>query len=90
MAHAGRAREDGGKRCMAKLSTWGARAGRLGFYAVVGAGLWLMFEASASYFDLGEDHPFFLEKLPLAQPRMWLTALYVHVALASCSSQVLM
>jgi uncharacterized membrane protein len=29
--------------------------------------------------ELGRSHPFFLEKLPMARPRLWLLALYVHV-----------
>ena len=45
----------------------------------MGAGVWLMLSASASYLELGRRHPFFLEKLPLAHPRWWLAALYVHV-----------
>jgi uncharacterized membrane protein len=53
--------------------------GRLVYYAVMGAGLWLMCSASTSYLELGELHPFFLEKLPLAHPQRWLAALYVHV-----------
>jgi uncharacterized membrane protein len=64
---------------MSKLATWGASPARLGFYALVCAGTWLMLEASQSYLDLGEAHPFFLEKLPLSQPRLWLASLYVHV-----------
>lgn len=32
--------------------------------------------------ELGRAYPFHLEKLPLAQPTLWLTALYVHVPTA--------
>lgn len=60
-------------------SSWGRGLSRLGFYGVMGVGLWLMFSASTSYLDLGQAHPFFLEKLPLAHPEIWLVALYVHV-----------
>jgi uncharacterized membrane protein len=58
---------------------WGARLGRLGFQVLMASGVWLMLSASTSYFELGNAHPFFLEKLPLAHPTLWLTALYVHV-----------
>lgn len=64
---------------MNEVKKWTARLGRLGFHTSMGAGVWLMFSASASYLDLGEAHPFFLEKLPLARPKLWLAALYVHV-----------
>jgi uncharacterized membrane protein len=60
-------------------SRWGARLARLGFYLWMSVGVWLMVSASASYLELGSEHPFFLEKLPLARPRLWLGALYVHV-----------
>lgn len=53
--------------------------GRMLFYALLAVGMWLMLTASMSYWELGDAHPFFLEKLPLARPRLWLTALYVHV-----------
>src|SRR5262245_22980058 len=64
---------------MERLAKWGRLSGRLGFYALMCAGLWLMLSASTSYLDLGETHPFFLEKLPLARPDWWLFALYAHV-----------
>lgn len=51
----------------------------------MGVGLWFMLEASTSYLELREVHPFFLEKLPLAHPTLWLTALYVHVPSALCA-----
>jgi hypothetical protein len=49
------------------------------------AGVGLMFAASASYLTLGRAHPFVLEKLPLAHPKLWLAALYVHVPSALLS-----
>jgi uncharacterized membrane protein len=64
---------------MDKLKRWGAVLGRFGFFALMGVGLWLMLSASVSYWQLGDTHPFYLEKLPLARPRLWLTALYAHV-----------
>lgn len=64
---------------MTKLSKWAAALARLSFYALSAFGMWLMLTASLSYLELGDEHPFFLEKLPLAQPRLWLGALYVHV-----------
>lgn len=67
---------------MRTLATWTARLGRLAFFSLMGVGTWLLFEASASYVELGQEHPFFLEKLPLARPQLWLTALYVHVPAA--------
>jgi uncharacterized membrane protein len=70
---------------MGKVDRWGAPLGRLGFYALMGAGVWLMLSASTSYLELGEAHPFFLEKLPLAHPKLWLGALYVHVPSALLS-----
>jgi len=56
--------------------------GRLTFVGLMVAGVWMMVTASASYVELAQEHPFFLEKLPLARPRLWLTALYVHVPTA--------
>jgi uncharacterized membrane protein len=70
---------------MDRLKKWGARIGRLGFYALMSVGVGLMLAASTSYWEMGETHPFFLEKLPLAQPRLWLGALYVHVPSALLS-----
>lgn len=67
---------------MRTLATWGAGLLRLAFYSLMAVGTWLLFEASASYVELGQEHPFFLEKLPLARPQLWLTALYVHVPAA--------
>jgi uncharacterized membrane protein len=52
---------------------------RFAFHVAMWAGVWLMWSASASYWELGEAHPFFLEKLPLAHPKLWLIATYVHV-----------
>jgi hypothetical protein len=66
-------------RWMEKLKRWSAPLGRLGFFALMGVGLWFMVSASSSYWELGDTHPFFLEKLPLAHPKLWLTALYAHV-----------
>lgn len=39
----------------------------------------MMLAASTSYLELGDGHPFFLEKLPLTHPRWWLWALWLHV-----------
>jgi uncharacterized membrane protein len=61
------------------LEKWGASLMRAAFYALMCVGLWFMLEASASYLEFGEAHPFFLEKLPLHHPTLWWTALYVHV-----------
>jgi uncharacterized membrane protein len=67
---------------MRKLARWCAALGRVAFYSVMGVGIWLMFSASASYLELRGAHPFFLEKLPLAHPKLWWAALYVHVPCA--------
>jgi hypothetical protein len=67
---------------MRTLAIWSAGLGRLAFFSLMGVGTWMLFEASASYVELGREHPFFLEKLPLARPQLWLTALYVHVPAA--------
>ena len=64
---------------MRSLTTWGRALGRLTFFALMAFGTWTMLWASASYVELGKEHPFFLEKLPLARPKLWLGALYVHV-----------
>ena len=64
---------------MRTTKKWGSGLVRGTFWAVMGTGLWMMLSASASYLELGDSHPFFLEKLPLARPRWWLTALWVHV-----------
>lgn len=58
---------------------WGGSLLRLAFFALMAAGTWTMLVASATYLELGKEHPFFLEKLPLARPKLWLGALYVHV-----------
>lgn len=63
----------------ARSRAWSRTLGRVVFYGLMAVGLWLMASASASYLELGDSHPFYLEKLPLAQPTLWLTALYVHV-----------
>ena len=68
-----------------ELERGSASFGRLVFYTLMGAGLWLMFSASSSYLEFGDAHPFFLEKLPLAHPKLWLVALYVHVPTALLS-----
>lgn len=73
-----------------KKGRWRGSLGRLGFFGLMGVGMWMMLEASASYIELGKAHPFFLEKLPLAQPKLWRAALYVHVpsalfALPACT-----
>ena len=68
-----------GTRRSNRLGHWGARLGQLGFSLWMALGVWLMLSASTSYLELGEAHPFFLEKLPLARPKLWLGALYVHV-----------
>lgn len=60
-------------------SSWSRALGRVVFYGLMTVGLWLMLSASTSYLELGDSHPFYLEKLPLAQPTLWLTALYLHV-----------
>ena len=62
-----------------KLAAGSAVLGRITFHAMMWFGLWLMLSASASYLELGDTHPFFLEKWPLAHPGRWLAALYVHV-----------
>lgn len=67
---------------MKRLAKWGAALGRLTFFCLMAIGVWMMVTASASYIELGDEHPFFLEKLPLARPRWWLAALYVHVPAA--------
>lgn len=64
---------------MKTFARWGAQVARVGFFALMSFGVWLMLSASMSYLELKEEHPFFLEKLPLAQPKLWLTALYAHV-----------
>jgi len=64
---------------MDDLKKWAAGLGRLMFQALMVGGVALMLLASASYLELGDEHPFFLEKLPLAHPTLWWTALYVHV-----------
>lgn len=64
---------------MGKLHERSAGLGRLVFYALMAVGCWFLLTASTSYWELGAEHPFFLEKLPLAQPKLWLTVLYVHV-----------
>lgn len=58
---------------------WRGSLGRVGFAGLMAVGMWMMLEASASYLELGKAHPFFLEKLPLAQPKLWRGALYMHV-----------
>jgi uncharacterized membrane protein len=70
---------------MEKWQRWGTALGRLVFYGLMAVGLWLMASASCSYLELAEAHPFFLEKLPLAHPRLWRSALYVHVPAALLS-----
>ncbi len=67
------------------LRRWGAALGRPAFYGTMALGIWLMLSASASYVELGRSHPFFLEKLPMAQPDLWLGALYLHVPSALLS-----
>jgi len=62
-----------------RLRLGSAMASRVIFYGLMCVGVWLMLESSTSYLDLGELHPFFLEKLPLAHPKWWLIALYAHV-----------
>jgi uncharacterized membrane protein len=70
---------------MKTLGKLAARLGRPAFFLLMWVGVWMMFSASATYLELGEPHPFFLEKLPLAHPTLWLTALYVHVPAALLS-----
>jgi uncharacterized membrane protein len=70
---------------MKKPRSWSALLGRVAFHAVMVLGLWLMLSASASYLELGREHPFFLEKLPLPRPNLWLAALYAHVPSALLS-----
>jgi hypothetical protein len=67
---------------MKTAARWSAMLGRLTFFGVMALGVWMMVASSASYVELGQEHPFFLEKLPLARPRLWLAALYVHVPAA--------
>jgi hypothetical protein len=64
---------------MKTFARWSAQLARLGFFALMSFGVWLLLSASTSYLDTSEPHPFFLEKLPLAQPKLWLAALYAHV-----------
>jgi uncharacterized membrane protein len=64
---------------MDNTKKWATLLGQAGFYALMSVGIWLMVTASGSYLELGEAHPFFLEKLPLARPQLWLGALYAHV-----------
>jgi len=64
---------------MDKFKRWSARTGRVTFFAAMALGCWWMLSASSSYLELGREHPFFLEKLPLARPSLWLAALYAHV-----------
>lgn len=64
---------------MRKWRRRGAALGRLAFQVSMAAGVWLMLSASVSYLELGDAHPFYLEKLPLEHPTWWLAALYVHV-----------
>ena len=59
--------------------TWWAWLGRSLFFGLMALGVWMMVEASISYLELGRHHPFFLGKLPLARPKLWLGALYLHV-----------
>lgn len=49
------------------------------FLGAMMLGTLLMIWASSSYVELGNAHPFLLEKLPLARPSLLLGALYVHV-----------
>src|SRR5687767_4378626 len=67
---------------MRMAARWSVALGRLTFVGLMVAGVWMMVAASSSYVELGQAHPFFLEKLPLARPRLWLVALYVHVPTA--------
>ena len=53
--------------------------GRGAFTATMLAGLALMVWSSLGYLELDQEHPFFLEKLPLERPQWWWTALYLHV-----------
>ena len=70
---------------MKQLTNWGLGMGRAGFYALMALGVWLIWQASVAYVELGDQHPFFLEKLPLSWPSLWLAALYVHVPSALLS-----
>jgi uncharacterized membrane protein len=63
----------------AASKTWRGSLGSLAFVGLMAVGMWMMLEASASYLELGKAHPFFLEKLPLARPKLWRGALYMHV-----------
>jgi uncharacterized membrane protein len=64
---------------MDRLAQWGSRLGWWVFFGTMSVGAWLMLSASASYVELGDAHPFVLEKLPLNHPGWWRAALYVHV-----------
>lgn len=64
---------------MGKPRQWAAAGARGAIACALALGIWWMLEASASYPELGDSHPFFLEKLPLARPDWWWAALYVHV-----------
>ena len=70
---------------MSVATTWGFRLGRAAFWAAMCAGTWMMLSASRSYLELGDSHPFFLEKLPMAHSRWWLWALWLHVPSALLS-----
>ncbi|MEZ4256486.1 MAG: DUF2306 domain-containing protein [Polyangiales bacterium] len=58
-----------------RLGTW-AKGLLLAGLGLGAAGIVAM---SVSYVELGREHPFFLEKQPLAHPDRWWVALVVHV-----------
>src|SRR5262245_36998010 len=64
---------------MTTPGTWKRSLARLAFFLPMCAGVWMLVAASSSYLELGETHPFILEKLPLAHPKVWRAALYLHV-----------
>jgi uncharacterized membrane protein len=64
---------------MSTFGRWCRTCARWVFLAVMGLGVGLMVAASTSYLELGKEHPFFLEKLPLTQPNWWWLALCAHV-----------
>jgi hypothetical protein len=55
---------------------------RAAFLGCLLVGSALIGQASLSYLHAGVGHPFILEKLPLAHPSTYTTALYIHVASA--------
>jgi Predicted membrane protein (DUF2306) len=72
-----RSRVEGAAR--SAMQSLSRRIGRGAFRGTMVLGALLMAWASGSYVELGEAHPFYLEKLPLTRPSLYLAALYAHV-----------